>query len=170
MSQITTRNPQANAILERTHQTIGNMIRTWQLPTRDDVEVDDPFTGLLTAIAHAVRSTVHTTMGATPSQLVFGRDSILNKPFTPDWDKIREKKQKLINENNKKENEKRIEYQYNVGDKIMLKTEDKTKYGRDQYEGPYVILRINNDNGTVRFKKNSILDTVNIRNIHPYKE
>ena len=52
----------------------------------------------------------------------------------------------------------------------MLKTEDKTKYGRDQYEGPYVILRVNNDNGTVRFRKNSIQDTVNIRNIHPYKE
>ena len=101
---------------------------------------------------------------------MFGRDSILNKAFTPDCDKIRAKKQKLINENNKKENEKRIEYEYKVGDKIMLKTEDKTKYGRDQYEGPYVILRINNDNGTVRFKKNRILDTVNIRNIHPYKE
>ena len=28
---ITTRNPQANAILERIHQTIGNMIRTFQL-------------------------------------------------------------------------------------------------------------------------------------------
>ena len=51
----------------------------------------------------------------------------------------------------------------------MLKTESKTKYGEDQYEGPYVILRIN-DNGTVRFKKNSILDTFNIRNIYPYKE
>ena len=117
-----------------------------------------------------MRSTVHTTIGATPSQLVFGRDSILNKPFTPDWDKIREKKQKLINKNNKKENEKRIEYEYKVGDKIMLKTESKTKYGEDQYEGPYVILRIN-DNGTVKFrKKRSILDTINIRNIHPYKE
>merc|ERR1712115_427411 len=30
---ITTRNPQANAILERIHQTIGDMIRTFQLPT-----------------------------------------------------------------------------------------------------------------------------------------
>ena len=51
----------------------------------------------------------------------------------------------------------------------MLKTEDKTKYGKDQYEGPYVILRIN-DNGTVKFKKKSAVDTFNIRNMCPYKD
>ena len=31
----------------------------------------------------------------------------------------------------------------------MLKTECKTKYGEDQYEGPYAILELY-DNGTVR--------------------
>ena len=51
----------------------------------------------------------------------------------------------------------------------MLKTECKTKYGEDQYEGPYTIIKVN-DNGTVRFKKKSVTDVFNIRNIHPYKE
>ena len=51
----------------------------------------------------------------------------------------------------------------------MLKTESKTKYGENQYEGPYVILRVN-DNGTVKFKKKNVIDTFNIRNIHLYKE
>ena len=78
ISQITTRNPQANAILERIHQTIGNMIRTWQLPTNPSIEEEDPFTGLLTAVGFAARATVHTTTGATPSQLVFGRDAMQN--------------------------------------------------------------------------------------------
>ena len=133
------------------------------------MDVDDPFTGLLGAITHAVRSTVHTTLGATPSQLVFGRDSMLNRSFSPDWDSIRAKKQKLINENNKKENQKRIPYEYKVGDKIMLKTESKTKYGEDQYEGPHAIVRIN-DNGTVEFKKNSVLDAFKTFNMHPFKE
>jgi hypothetical protein len=31
LSPISTRNPQANAIIERVHQTIGNMICTFQL-------------------------------------------------------------------------------------------------------------------------------------------
>ena len=36
---ITTRNPQANAILERVHQTIGNIIRTFSF---EDLDKDDP--------------------------------------------------------------------------------------------------------------------------------
>jgi transposase InsO family protein len=31
LKAVTTRNPQANAIVERIHQTIGNMIRTFEL-------------------------------------------------------------------------------------------------------------------------------------------
>ena len=72
VNQITTKNPQANAILERIHQTIGNMIRTYQLPTREDVDEEDPFSELLGAVAFETRATVHTTLGATPMQLVFG--------------------------------------------------------------------------------------------------
>ena len=94
---------------------------------------------------------------------------MLNRSFSSDWDSIRAKKQKLINENNKKENKKRTPYEYKVGEKIMLKTESKTKYGENQYEGPYVIVRVN-DNGTIKFRKKNVIDTYNIRNIYPYKE
>ena len=51
----------------------------------------------------------------------------------------------------------------------MLKTESKTKYGENQYEGPYVILQVN-DNGTIKFRKKNVIETYNIRNIHPHKE
>ena len=97
--RITNRNPQANAILERVHQTIGNMIRTW---LGEDAEMDekDPFSGLLTAVAFATRATVHTTLNASPSQLVFGRDAILNINFHADWQSIKARKQKRINDNN----------------------------------------------------------------------
>ena len=79
------------------------------------------------------------------------------------------KETKLINENNTRENAKHIKYDYQIGDEIMLKTECKTKYGEDQHEGPYAIVKVNN-NGTVRFKKKSVIDVFNIRNVHPYKE
>ena len=74
INQITTRNPQANAILERIHQTIGNMIRTFQLPTNNEVDETNPFGGLLSAVAFATRATINATLGATPCQLVFGRE------------------------------------------------------------------------------------------------
>ena len=46
---ISKRNPQANAITERVHQTIGNVIRTFQVQELDFEE--DPWAGILTAVA-----------------------------------------------------------------------------------------------------------------------
>jgi hypothetical protein len=47
------RNPQANAILEREHGTIGNMICTYQVENID-LDEDDPFAGLVSAMSFAV--------------------------------------------------------------------------------------------------------------------
>ena len=74
------RNPQANAIVERIHQVIGNIIRTFELET-NYMDKDNPWKGILSATAFAVRSTFHTTLQSTPGQLVFGRDMIFDMPF-----------------------------------------------------------------------------------------
>ena len=60
--------------------------------------IDNPFKGILSAVCFAVRATVHTTLQATPSQLVFGRDHILNIKYQANWKNIRDQKQKLIKE------------------------------------------------------------------------
>jgi transposase InsO family protein len=57
---ITVRNPQANTIVERIHQVIANMIRTFELET-NYMDEDDPWKGMLSATAFAVCSTYHTT-------------------------------------------------------------------------------------------------------------
>ena len=59
-------NPQANTILERVHQTIGNMIKTFQICNRDDLDEEDPWSGILSAVVFAMRSAYHTTLEATP--------------------------------------------------------------------------------------------------------
>ena len=89
----TTRNPQANAIIERVHQTIGNMIRTFQVQDDDELDEEDPWAGILAATMFAARATVHTTLQATPAQLVFGQDAILNTQFDADWTYIKQRKQ-----------------------------------------------------------------------------
>ncbi len=67
------------------------MIRTW---FADDPELDEtnPYAGLLSAVAFATRATYHTTLNATPSQLVFGRDAMTNMKFKADWTSIRNRK------------------------------------------------------------------------------
>jgi hypothetical protein len=164
---ITVRNPQANAIVERIHQVIGNIICTFKLQ-ENYLDEADPWKGILSATAFAVQSTYHTTLQKTPGQLVFGRDMIYNVQHTANWEYIRSRKQKLIKKNNINENKHRIPHTYNVGDKVMLRKGSENKYGQP-YSGPHSILQVNM-NGTVRLQLGAITDTINICRTGPYKE
>ena len=143
---ITTQNPQANAVLERIHQTIGNSIRTFEVHTNQNLN-NDPWKDILSAVMHTVQATVHTTLNATPAQLVFSRDAILNTNFEADWKFIRQQKQSVTQKNNEQENTKRIPHDYEVGSKILLNKSYKSKYGQNPWEGPYTVVRVYN-NGT----------------------
>jgi transposase InsO family protein len=162
---ITVRNPQSNAIVERVHQVIGNMIRTFELE-KNYLDEEEPWKGILSATAFAIRSTYHTTLQSTPGQLVFGRDMVLNLKHEANWEFIRARKQRLIQKNNKAENAKRTPHTYSLGDKVLLKRGTENKY-EAPYEGPYTILKIN-DNGTVRLKVKNVEDTYNIRRLIPF--
>ena len=156
---ITIQNLQANAIVERVHQVIGKMIRTFELQN-NYLDKDDPWKGVLSAVAFAIRSTYHTTLQKTPGQLVFGRDMILNVQHTANWEYIRSRKQKIIDKNNQLENAKRIKHTYQVGDLVMLRKGSENKY-EQPYSGPLSVLQVNT-NGTVRLQIGAIADTVNI--------
>ena len=83
---ITTRNPQANAMVERAHKTLHNMIRVHGIKDKRDLpDSADPWGGILAAVAFGMRTTMHTTSKASPSQLVFNRDAIHNVRFLADW-------------------------------------------------------------------------------------
>jgi hypothetical protein len=64
---ITSRNPQANVILERLRATIGNIRRTHQVLDTEQDE-NDPLSGILASAMYATRATIHTTLKATPMQ------------------------------------------------------------------------------------------------------
>lgn len=163
-SKSTVRNPQSNSVLERIHQTLGNIIRTFEIHNNSDMTSDDSWLGILAATMFALRSTYHTTLQATPAQLVFGRESVLNIQFDANWTATRARKARTIKQNNAKENSKRIPYQYNIGDKILVKKEWKAKYADSPYEGPYTVTRVST-NGTLRYQKGSVDDVINIRNV-----
>ena len=74
--------------------------------------MDDPWSGILSAVIFAMRSTVHMTTQATPMQLVFGSDTIMNLTFDANWHLTKMRKQEAINKNNAKENSKRVQHKY----------------------------------------------------------
>jgi hypothetical protein len=132
---ITTRNPQANAIVERVHQTIGNIIRTFELH-ENYLDEDDPWKGILAATAFAIRATYQTTLQKSPGQLVFGRDMIFNIQHTANWEYTRARKQRLIQKNNKNKNKSRVLHTYPVNDKVMLRKGTENKY-EASFSGPH---------------------------------
>ena len=165
---ISPRNPQANSVLERIHQVIGNMIKTFRIYDREDLDEQDPWSGILAAIMFGVRATYHTTLEATPMQLVFQRDAILPIDYQPDWNKIQNNKRKRIELNNARENKSRIPHEYKVGDMILITRNKRSKHGEREKDGPYPIVQVNN-NGTVRYDKGTYSDIINIRKCEPFQ-
>ena len=56
---ITNINPQSNAIIKRIHQTIGNIIRTFDV---SNIVNNNPQSGIIATTMFAVRATYHTTL------------------------------------------------------------------------------------------------------------
>jgi hypothetical protein len=64
------KNPQANGILERVHQVLGQMLRTAELDLADSVTPDD-VNVFLDNTAWAILSTYHTVLKASPGAVIF---------------------------------------------------------------------------------------------------
>jgi hypothetical protein len=76
------------------------------------LDENDPLGGILAATTFAFRATYNTTMQATPAQLVFGRDAIINTKFEANWAFIKQRKQEIMVRNNERENASHIKYTY----------------------------------------------------------
>jgi len=120
---VTIRNPQSNSMIERCHKTLHNMIRSTQIKDKRDLDSLLGFKGVLAACRKAMNSTVHTTARVTPTQSVFGRDAMLNATFQADWQFIRERKRRLVVQNNEHENAKQKPHAHNTGDVAVVKAD-----------------------------------------------
>jgi hypothetical protein len=68
----TVKNPQANGILERVHQILGQMLRTTELDMMADSVTPDDVDVFLDNAAWAICSTYHTVLKASPGAAIFG--------------------------------------------------------------------------------------------------
>ena len=141
------------------------MVRLLKLET-NYLDVDNPWKGVLSATAFAVRSMYHTMLKKTPGQLVFGSDMIFNIQHVASWELIHQNKQKLIDKNNKLENAKQVEHIYKKGSLVLLRRGTENKY-KTPYKGPFSILHVN-DNRTVSLKVGAAEDMYNIQRLTPY--
>ena len=81
------------------------------------------------------------------------------------WKFITEWKQRVINENNKRENAKHIPHTYKPGDLVLIHLHGH-KYEHTK-QGPYKIQEVYT-NGTITIKKGAVYEHINIWRLHPY--
>eukprot|EP00804_Cyclotella_cryptica_P011567 CCRYP_012078-RA/>CCRYP_012078-RA protein AED:0.28 eAED:0.28 QI:0/-1/0/1/-1/1/1/0/261 len=163
------RNPQANAILERVHQTIKAMLRTADLDVADTVSESD-IADFLTNAAWAVRSTYHTVLKTSPGAAIFKRDMLFDVPYIADWSKIGEHRQKQTDKNTRLESASRIDWDYQLGDKVLLRKDSILCKTESRYESdPWTITSVHT-NGTIRVQHRTKSKRLNIRRVTPYFE
>jgi hypothetical protein len=88
--------------------------------------------------------------------------------FQANWDRIKKRKQDIINKSNIKENKSRIPYEYKVGDQVLLETSGILWKLSTPRTGPYSVTQVYN-NDTVQIQKGIVTERFNIRRISPFQ-
>jgi hypothetical protein len=79
-------------------------------------------------------STYHTVLKASPGgAAVFGRYMLFDIPFVADWKKIGDHRQSLTDRNNERENKRRIDYDYKVGDRVLIAKDSILRKSESKY-------------------------------------
>lgn len=163
----TSRNPTANAICERMHQTVGNILRTilhGETVTAATAEaiVDE---ALATAM-HALRSSISRSLDLhSPGEIVFNRHMFLNLPVLADLHALHAKRSEIVLKNLEISNRRRIRHDYVAGERVLL-TNVESKLG-NRAEGPFLITQVHT-NGTVTIQRRPfVTERLNIRRLMP---
>jgi hypothetical protein len=162
----TVKNPQANAVLERVHQVIANMLRTSSLDMAETVD-PDAVSDFLDNAAWAIRSTYHTVLKSSPGAAIFGRDMLYDIPYLADWNKIGEHRQVQTDRNTARENAQRANFDYKVGGQVLVRKDGILRKAESKYTGPYKITTVHT-NGTIRIQRGAQSERLNIRRVKPY--
>jgi hypothetical protein len=91
-------------------------------------------------------------------------------PFIADWQKIGEHRQQLTNLNNARENKGRINYDYKVGQKVLLRKEGILCNAESRWhKTPWLITTVHT-NGTITVQCRNKIDRMNIQRVKPFEE
>ena len=91
-------------------------------------------------------------------------------PFIADWHKIGDRRQLLTDRGNQRENAKRIDYDYKVGDKVLVMNEGILRKAESAYgKEPWTITTVHT-NGTIRIQRGTKTERLSIRRVEPFTD
>jgi hypothetical protein len=167
-SPTTSHNPQGNAVCERMHQTVGNVLRTLLHgeAVRGD-NVNEIIDNALATVTHTLRCAISRSLNFnSPGELAFHRHMFLNLPLEADLQALQQNRQLLVNKNLINANNRRLDYDYRPDQWVYVKVNDPTKLG-ERSEGPFQIQQVH-ANGTITIRRNRyVTERINIRRVFP---
>jgi hypothetical protein len=91
-------------------------------------------------------------------------------PFVAEWSKIGERRQSLTDGGNQRENAKRIDCDYKVGDKVLvinggILRKAESPYGKE----PWTITTIHT-NRTIRIQRGTRTEQLSIQRVQPFTD
>jgi hypothetical protein len=107
----------------------------------------------LTDAAWAICTTYHTVLKASPGAAIFCWDILFDIPFIADWNKIGDHRQHQTDLNTECKNCSQRDWDYKVGDKVLLRKDAILHKSESWYESdPYTITSVHT-NGTIRVQR-----------------
>ncbi|KAH9092060.1 hypothetical protein Ae201684P_011598 [Aphanomyces euteiches] len=94
----TSKNPQANGIIERIHLVIGDKMRTQEIKDFDQWET------FCAALINALRSTTSSMLNTSPGAAVFRRNMLFDLSHVTNWIEVHKKKVRQVQYDNQREN------------------------------------------------------------------
>ena len=117
----------------------------------------------------AICSTYHTVLNSLPGAAVFGRDMLFDIPHIADWAAIGQQQQRSVDQNNARENMCCIDFDYVVGQKVLLIKDGIRRKAKVKYLDPFTIMQVHM-NRTIRIQQGTMSERINIRRVTPYFE
>ena len=90
--------------------------------------------------------------------------------FVADWKKVGDLRQHQTDCSNKHENKKRNDYDYKVGDKILIQKDGKLRKAESRWVKQLWTITTVHTNGNIRIQCGTKLERVKIRRVTPFSE
>ncbi len=114
--------------------------------------------------------TYHTVLKASPGAAIFGQDMLFDVLLIADWQKIGEQRQQLTDLNNARANKGRIDYDYKVGQKVLLKKEGILCKAESRWHKKSWLITSVHTNGTIMVQCGYKIDRLNIWRVKLFEE
>ncbi len=153
-----------NAILEHIHAVVMNMLHTAEIDMANSVKPSD-IDIFLSDTAWVIRSTYHMVLKTSPGAAIFGRSMLFDNPLIADWQKMGEHRQLLTDRNTDRENKGQIDYDYQIGQKVLVRNNGILHKAESRYlREPWTITSVHT-NGTIRVQCGNKSERMNTRRV-----